>query len=163
MKIVAELPLDEVLDHCLSGGQGGMYTYNDQGDQISVKRLTQFAVHGVKCHFCGLEGDRVLVTCDNGGGLHADVYAGQTMMNRDHILPASKGGKATVWNFRPTCSRCNSRRGNTYNLSDKRQYRFNKHWSKWHMRIWGTGVTNRKLKYSPSKVIARLTHFPVIK
>ena len=100
-----------------------------------LARMRVFAVHGCKCSKCGLEGTTVLRTQDKGGGLHVDLYAvkdgSYVLMNRDHILPASKGGPNHLWNLRTTCETCNSRRGNTYTDDDKRLYEFRLRWSRW--------------------------------
>jgi hypothetical protein len=94
------------------------------GRRYSIERMKVFAVHGCKCFNCGIEGTKVILTQDAGGGLHCDLYAevngGYRLMNRDHILPASKGGKNNVWALRPSCWKCNSKRGNEYTFKDKK-------------------------------------------
>lgn len=106
----------------------------------TVTRLRVFAVHGCKCDSCGLEGSEILHTVDKGGGHHIDLYAVKNgryvLMNRDHILPASKGGPNHLWNLRPMCEPCNSKRGNTYTEEDKKLYKFRVRWSQWGNRLF---------------------------
>jgi len=173
MKVIAEVDLIDVLDHALTGS--GRYFYTDT-DSVSVNRLRQFAIHGCKCYFCGVEADRALVTVDNGGGIHLDLYAGDVPMNRDHILPASKGGKNDVWNMRPACAPCNSRRGNELTEEDTNLRQFNYRWAQWHNRLWMrkdknsgwlkiaiakswrllTKVVSERTKYQMSKIAAKI-------
>jgi hypothetical protein len=169
-KSIARLPLDEVLEHALTK-PSVPFSYGNR-QHVKVGRLHQFAVHGCKCHFCGLEGNTILVTKDGGGGHHADLYhlnkhGNRTLMNRDHILPASLGGSNSTWNMRPTCEACNTNRGNTYTDEDKKQVRFNKNWSKWHTKLWiGPPVPSFihnlisvKNKYRISKMFAFVVDF----
>jgi hypothetical protein len=127
--ILGELPREEVLtvlttrhnkasdsDHITFGGR-----------VFSIGRMKVFAIHGCKCYKCGIEGTKVILTKDAGEGLHCDLYAergsGFTLMNRDHILPASLGGKNHVWNMRPSCFNCNQKRGNKMTYTDHRLIR----------------------------------------
>ena len=122
--ILGELPVEEVLHKSMTQ-QNSSHTIHD-GRKYSITRMKVFALHGCKCVFCGIEGTKIILTQDNGGGLHLDLYAenknGYTLMNRDHILPASKGGQNNVWNMRPLCAPCNTKRGNTYTFEDQRLF-----------------------------------------
>ena len=54
------------------------------------------------------------MTIDKGGNLHFDLYTEDNhLMNIDHILPKSRGGKDNVDNYQLMCEECNSRKGNT--------------------------------------------------
>lgn len=124
--ILGELPLEDVLSRSMSQGFNAR-SWIHEGDKFSISRMRVFAIHGCRCTMCGLEGTKVIMSKDNGGGLHIDLYAetkrGYTLMNRDHILPASKKGKDSVWNMRPTCAPCNTKRGNHYTKKDKALFR----------------------------------------
>jgi 5-methylcytosine-specific restriction endonuclease McrA len=126
-KIISEVPLAEVLEFA-NRRQNKKFKHENR--EYSVTRMRVFAMHGCKCHFCGLEGTKIILTEDGGGALHLDLYAEKRnsrrskgasyiLMNRDHIRPASLGGSNSVWNMRPTCAPCNSKRGNHYTLKDK--------------------------------------------
>jgi 5-methylcytosine-specific restriction endonuclease McrA len=95
-------------------------------EEFGLSRMRVFAVHGCKCYRCGLEGTEIILTVDNGGGRHVDLYANvkgeYTLMNRDHILPVSKGGQNHLWNLAPACEKCNSNRGNEYTEADTALY-----------------------------------------
>jgi 5-methylcytosine-specific restriction endonuclease McrA len=128
--ILGEISKQKVLDALIntrgkpSKERGILY---HDGRKYSIERLKVFAMHGCKCYNCGIEGTKIILTMDPGGGLHCDLYAvrndGFTLMNRDHIVPASAGGKNNVWNLRPSCYKCNQRRGNHVSLTDKRVIR----------------------------------------
>lgn len=67
------------------------------------------------CWKCGIGADRWVVTKgrrDKVGAPVLNLFAGLTMMTRDHIIPRSLGGKDDRRNLRPGCSRCNEERGN---------------------------------------------------
>lgn len=123
--ILGEIPLQEVLTRLTSDQRSHRTDIRKDGRKYSIVRLQVFAYHGCKCHFCGIEGTKIILTEDVGKGLHCDLYAeisgGYRLMNRDHILPASLGGKDNVWNMRPTCYKCNQKRGNTFTDDDKKQ------------------------------------------
>lgn len=99
----------------------------------NIHRMRVFAVHGCKCDLCGREGTEVIHTVDNGGGHHVDLYAKEKgryiLLNRDHILPASLGGPNHLWNLRPMCEPCNSKRGNTYTDEDRALYNLRLRWA----------------------------------
>lgn len=121
-RILGEYPLDKVLAQAMSRDDNRTMVIKKR--KYSINRMKVFGIHGCKCAFCGLEGTKVILTQDAGGGLHLDLYAvtgaGFTLMNRDHILPDSLGGKNHVWNMRPLCQPCNTARGNTFTDKDKR-------------------------------------------
>ena len=109
-------------------------------EEFGLSRMRVFAVHGCKCYKCGLEGTEIIFTVDNGGGRHVDLYANvdgeYTLMNRDHILPASKGGQNHLWNLRPACEKCNSNRGNEYTDEDKASYQHRQLWVRWGKKLF---------------------------
>ena len=124
-----------------------------------IARMRVFAVHGCKCAKCGLEGTTVLRTQDKGGGLHVDLYAvkdgSYVLMNRDHILPASKGGPNHLWNLRPMCEPCNSKRGNVYTDADRELFDHRLRWAQWGNRLfrWTPWLSDRVI-YKISDLLA---------
>ena len=69
----------------------------------------------ITCWNCGISADRWVVTKgrrDKVGAPVLNLFAGLTMMTRDHIIPRSLGGKDDLQNLRPGCTRCNEERGN---------------------------------------------------
>ena len=125
-----------------------------------LSRMRVFAVHGCKCSKCGLEGTTVLRTQDRGGGLHIDLYAvkdgSYVLMNRDHILPASKGGPNHLWNLRPMCEPCNSKRGNVYTDADRELFNHRLRWTRWGKRLfaWAPWLNDRTI-YRLADLLAR--------
>lgn len=107
---------------------------------VNLSRLRQFSMFGCKCYNCGREGNAVLISKDKGGASHADVAhvngLDAILMNRDHILPASKGGGNEPWNMRPACVKCNTGRGNRYTDADEKEHLFRKKWKKMHNKMW---------------------------
>lgn len=131
-KILGELDVDYVINHVMSGKNSRTVTH--EGRTYSATRMRVFGMHGRCCQFCGLEGTKIILTQDRVGhggkgnpGLHLDLYAerdgGYVLMNRDHILPASKGGKDNVFNMRPLCAPCNTKRGNKFTDADKKLFK----------------------------------------
>ena len=125
-----------------------------------LARMRVFAVHGCKCSKCGLEGTTVLRTQDRGGGLHIDLYGVKdgryVLMNRDHILPASKGGPNHLWNLRPMCEPCNSKRGNVYTDEDRELFNHRLRWTRWGKRLfaWAPWLNDRTI-YRLADLLAR--------
>lgn len=78
------------------------------------KRLMVFYNKGVTCALCGKKhGAYIGHYQQKDGQIHIDVYCEDgTMINRDHIIPKSKGGKNILDNLQPTCEPCNSKKGN---------------------------------------------------
>jgi hypothetical protein len=81
---------------------------------------------GTKCFLCGLEGaffakEYLIANGDlpfKCGRLYAlQLYAikdgEEILINRDHILPKSKGGKGNLNNLQPTCFDCNQNKSGT--------------------------------------------------
>lgn len=125
-----------------------------------LSRMRVFAVHGCKCSKCGLEGTEVLHTVDKGGGHHIDLYAVKdghyVLINRDHILPASMKGPNHLWNLRPMCEPCNSKRGNVYTDADKELFNHRLRWTRWGKRLfsWAPWLSDRAI-YRLSDLLAR--------
>lgn len=169
-EIVERLNFDEVMETALQMSselprkrqQGHKVRSSDvKAKYIGITRMRVFAVHGCKCTKCGLEGTEVLRTMDKGGGIHIDLYAVDNgryvLMNRDHILPASKGGPNHLWNLRPMCEPCNSKRGNVYTDEDKSLYNHRLRWTRWGNRLfkWAPWLSDRAI-YRLSDLLARI-------
>lgn len=133
MKILAHLPLKESLHQSLRTSEGREVKVN--GKRFSVANLKTFAVHGCKCVRCGREGNRIVAWQDKGGGLHVDLFSGNILMNRDHIIPKSKKGGNTDWNYQTMCVKCNSSKGNNETSGDVELSHFRNHWRAIHLKL----------------------------
>lgn len=141
MNVVATLPLKETLYRSLRASKNRSIVI--EGKRFNIANLKTFAIHGCKCVRCGREGNTLLAWIDKGGGHHVDLFsvhrsgksrARQTiLMNRDHIIPKSKRGGNTDWNYQPMCIQCNCKKGNNECARDKRLSLFRNHWKKIYM------------------------------
>ncbi len=179
MKVIAELPLEQSLKISLYRGDGKR-TIKVGQRRFNVSNLRTFAVHGCKCVRCGREGNRLVAWQDKGGGLHVDLFAdnngGLILMNRDHIIPKSKKGSNSDWNYQTMCVKCNCKKGNNESREDRALALFRSHWKKIHMALhdsyWKTMpkfLRNKKLDnhfvtfrelhmHKVSYFLAKLTH-----
>lgn len=135
MKVVTHLPVKEVLKMSLRTHEGAKVKAPN-GRSYVVSNLKSFAIHGCKCVRCGREGNKVVVWIDNGGGQHIDLFCGNVLMNRDHIIPKSKKGPNSEWNYQTMCIKCNCRKGNQETQEDIVLSQFRNHWRKIHMSLY---------------------------
>lgn len=77
-------------------------------------RYMTFYQKGVKCACCGKEGTHFkLCGYASTNRRHFNLYADDgTLMTKDHIIPASKGGPDKVTNMQTMCVECNVKKGN---------------------------------------------------
>lgn len=78
------------------------------------RRLRVFHEKGLCCSnpACRNTGTRLILAVDKTGGLHWDIYTDSLiLMNIDHIVAKSKGGKDYIGNLQPMCKFCNSMKG----------------------------------------------------
>ena len=85
-------------------------------------RYMTFYQKGTKCVCCGKEGTHFKLCGDvNTNRRHFNLYADDgTLMTKDHIVPASKGGQDRVSNMQTMCADCNSEKGNESDV--KKEY-----------------------------------------
>lgn len=137
MKILAVLPVKECLRQSLRISEGRVVKKN--GKRFSVANLKSFAMHGCKCARCGREGNKVIAWEDPGGGLHVDLFHANRdkliLMNRDHIIPKSKKGSNSEWNYQTMCVKCNCKKGNNETEGDRALAMFRNHWRNLHVRF----------------------------
>lgn len=77
-------------------------------------RYMTFYQKGVKCVCCGKEGTHFKLCGEEGSNRrHFNLYADDgTLITKDHIVPASKGGPDKVTNMQPMCEDCNLAKSN---------------------------------------------------
>lgn len=143
MDILAELPVKASL-------RKSMMCYDTRKvNGFCVANLKTFAVHGCKCVRCGRVGNRLIAWKDKGGGTHVDLFSETPkgdliLMNRDHIIPKSKKGPNTGWNYQTMCIRCNCKKGNQETAADRNLAQFRNHWKNIHV-----SIHNNCWKYIP--------------
>ena len=79
-------------------------------------RYMTFYQKGVKCVCCGKEGTHFKLCGEEGTNRrHFNLYADDgTLITKDHIIPASKGGPDKVSNMQTMCTLCNGVKGNSH-------------------------------------------------
>ena len=77
-------------------------------------RYMTFYQKGVKCVCCGKEGTHFKLCGEEGSNRrHFNLYADDgTLITKDHIIPASKGGPDHVANMQTMCTVCDVTKGN---------------------------------------------------
>jgi len=157
--ILGELPLDYVLDKAMARHKCNKLEHD--GKLYALGRMKVFGVHGCKCYYCGLKGTKVILTQDAGEAkaLHLDLFAERKgsyiLMNRDHIIPASKGGTNTVWNMRPTCQPCNTKRGNVVKPEDEKLAKIQMHMKSMYCVLSRNTNLSRGMCYKLSFLVSR--------
>ncbi len=127
-------------------------------------------MHGCTCVRCGRSANRLIAWEDNGGGLHIDLFhrtgnGNLVMMNRDHIIPKSKRGSNSEWNYQTMCVKCNTKKANNETAEDLELAKFRSKWRNVHTAIhnrfwhivprWArTGVVSRFM----TKLLERHSH-----
>lgn len=81
-------------------------------DFSHIKALGFFAKKGLRCVKCGCEAKYIGKTKHNRWGLYTEKFV---MLNRDHIIPVSKGGNNKMENLQTMCQSCNIMKGNMNN------------------------------------------------
>lgn len=84
------------------------------------KRYSVFMKKGTKCVSCGAEGKFFALEKhkkQKTDRYHFNLYAftkngNELLMTKDHIIPKSKGGKNSLINLQPMCTRCDKMKGN---------------------------------------------------
>lgn len=156
MKIVAVLPVKDILRNTLLSR--GRHHLHINGHRFNTSNLKTFAIHGCACVQCGREGNQLMAWLDKGGGTHVDLFhrdsktGRTTMLNRDHIIPKSKKGGNTNWNYQPMCISCNNRKGNNETHTDRLRSQFRHGWKKIYMTLHESysAYVLRYLYWSPS-------------
>ena len=84
-------------------------------------RYMTFYQKGTKCVCCGKEGTHFKLCGDpNTNRRHFNLYADDgTLMTKDHIVPASKGGQDKISNMQTMCADCNSAKGNESDVKNE--------------------------------------------
>ena len=84
---------------------------------ISLRYKT-FYQKGTKCVNCGKNGTHFKLCGDETTNRrHFNLFAEDgTLMTKDHIIPASKGGLDRVSNMQTMCCDCNKKKGNTCDI-----------------------------------------------
>lgn len=136
------------------------------------KKIKVFKKYGTNCVYCGLRGSFFAVEWNKKAykrptwhlNLYADVPGGGTrLMTMDHVKPKSAGGKDSLSNLRPACSKCNERKSNIPLLEwlkknkERAKYPVRiTNWNKvfslsWMIRCTRFLFFKRKLPYLPTK------------
>lgn len=92
---------------------------NLDGDIIKVtsQRLQTFYIKGIICSKCGLDASYFIKEKNKPyESYHLNLYGvndkgEEILFTKDHILPASKGGKDDIKNYQTMCYNCNAEKG----------------------------------------------------
>lgn len=87
--------------------------------KMSSQRYAVFQ-KSVTCTKCGISGSFFAIEradFPENVRYHLNLYAkdkngNEVLMTKDHIVPASKGGRSILSNYQTMCVRCNSKKGN---------------------------------------------------
>ncbi len=95
---------------------------------LSSLRLKTFKEHGTSCIFCGLQGTHFRIQSHSHNnkensfhlGLWSDVDKNgkDYELTKDHIIPKSFGGYDSLKNMKTCCSKCNTLKGNSFDIDD---------------------------------------------
>lgn len=109
--LVAELDFDEVFEY-------------DKHHRLGV-----FCRKGTECVCCGEKGMRFIVSADNGGGVHYDVYSDNySLITVDHDIALGVGGSDEFKNKVPMCSDCNyAKSSRNMSIRELKEFMFNKY------------------------------------
>lgn len=77
-----------------------------------IKQFNFFRKKGIKCVKCGCEGKFIVKDALNRRKICTENYIS---LNRDHIIPASKGGADALANMQTMCEYCNRLKGTMNN------------------------------------------------
>jgi len=89
------------------------------------------------CVKCGVDGDFLAIEIDKmedgrkpPGTYHLNMYAfredgEEVLMTKDHIVPRSKGGRNSLFNYQTMCVTCNNEKGNGDPPTSKKKKRTN--------------------------------------
>jgi hypothetical protein len=104
MEILSEYPLSELENY------------------KSHHRLRVFYFFGTTCVACGIQGTKLVkLQHKTIPEFHpVDVYTDKMkLMTVDHIIPKALGGRNTLENMQPMCSRCNSLKGDISDITNE--------------------------------------------
>lgn len=119
-KTVAEFDADEILQKTARTNAAKKFTINEKNYVVKMNSLRYEVFKKSKtCCCCGRTGTTMLLqfpkyqNCKNP---HFNLYAVEDgnyiLMTKDHIIPASKGGRDHLDNLRTMCQECNAARKN---------------------------------------------------
>lgn len=114
MIIIGTFTIEEVLPF-LPQGRKVFFTEMHGDLTVSLNSLRyQVFQKSLSCNCCGITGDRFLLQHFRKEPYyksHLNLFAGSTLMTKDHIVPRSLGGNDSLSNLQTLCSFCNTLKG----------------------------------------------------
>lgn len=111
-KIIGKFDFEDVFPYLLDGKP--LYLNGIFLSKLMRKYLFFFIKKGLTCYSCGRKGEFLIVSSDstrNDIGVYSYVNGKLILFNRDHVIPASRGGSDSLQNLLPMCERCNTEKG----------------------------------------------------
>ena len=122
--------IEEVLDFIPYDNNGNFIEtvpkdklYGNYSVHMNSLRYANFKAHGITCVKCGLVGKYFSLDLPKTQNRpHFNLYAvskngKEIMLTKDHIIPASLGGKNNIDNFQVLCSKCNEEKSNNFEIN----------------------------------------------
>ena len=107
----------ELILNFINQNQKEAYYVDEEGNRCKLRRASVFAVRGIVCQYCKIEGKFFALEKHADDALHFDLYGiddngYEILMTIDHVKAKSKGGRNHIDNYQTLCAICNEAKAN---------------------------------------------------